>query len=162
MKLAERRAVRMIALQALYELDCTEHPADHVIPERIRGYEANSTEAEEPISADQRLMIYKLVNGVVSNRPRLDRVIQIYAAERPLDEVAVIDRNILRMAIYEFAIDRETPVNAAINEAVELAKEFGADSASKFVNGVLGTIARHENDVQTTLAEVPGSEESEP
>jgi len=153
MKLVERRTVRMIALQALYELDCTDHTPDLVIPERIGGYDANSTESEAPITGDQRLLIYKLVNGVLSNRTRLDRLISKYAVERPIDDVAVIDRNILRMAIYEFAIDRETPVSAAINEAVELAKEFGADSASKFVNGVLGAIARDESAAQASLQE---------
>ena len=153
MKLVERRTVRQIALQALYELDCTEHTSDQVIPERITGYEANSKDTESPINGDQRLLIYKLVKGVVDNRLRLDKLIGKYATERPIDDVAVIDRNILRMAIFEFAIDRETPVNAAINEAVELAKEFGADNASKFINGVLGAIARDEPSVQASLQE---------
>jgi N utilization substance protein B len=71
----------------------------------------------------------------------MDRLIARYAPEWPLDQMAVIDRNILRIAIYEFLITDETPVKVAINEAVELAKVYGSDSAPRFINGVLGTLA---------------------
>ncbi|MCA9872282.1 MAG: transcription antitermination factor NusB, partial [Anaerolineales bacterium] len=71
----------------------------------------------------------------------MDMLISRYAPEWPLDQMAVIDRNILRIAIFEFLIDGETPVKVAINEAVELAKTYGSDSAPRFVNGVLGTLA---------------------
>ena len=71
----------------------------------------------------------------------LDKLIQRYAPEWPVDQMAVVDRNVLRIAIYEFSISRGTPTKVAINEAVELAKLFGSDSAPRFVNGVLGALA---------------------
>ena len=74
----------------------------------------------------------------------------------PVDQVAAIDRNILRMACWEFAISRDTPVKVAINEAVELAKLYGSDSTARFVNGVLGTLVEHEKEIQQILkTEIP-------
>jgi N utilization substance protein B len=81
-----------------------------------------------------------LVNGVLAHRDVLDQFIHQHAPEWPLEQMAYIDRNILRMAIFEFAIDGDTPIKVAINEAVELAKWFGSDSAPRFVNGVLGSL----------------------
>jgi N utilization substance protein B len=81
----------------------------------------------------------------------LDQVIARYAPEWPLDQIAAIDRNILRIATWEFAAQRATPVKVAINEAVELAKAFGSDSAPRFVNGVLGSLAEHENEIAQFL-----------
>lgn len=82
-----------------------------------------------------------LVQGVLHNLEWMDTLIARYAPEWPLEQMAVIDRNILRMAIYEFVVSEETPVKVAINEAVELAKTYGSDSAPRFINGVLGTLA---------------------
>ncbi len=79
-----------------------------------------------------------------------DRVDE-YAPEWPFDQIAPIDRNILRMAFWEFAVQRETPVKVAINEAVELAKQFGSDSAPRFVNGVLGSLAEHKDEILQRL-----------
>lgn len=132
MNLSERRVARALALQALYELDCTTHLVEQVVPERLR---------ENQISEEQRTFIYGLVNGVRDHLSELDTLIAAHASQHPLDQLAVIDHNILRMAIYDFAIARQTPVSAAINEAVELAKDFGAESAYRFVNGVLGALA---------------------
>jgi N utilization substance protein B len=83
-----------------------------------------------------------LVEGVLGHRHVLDEFIHEHAPEWPLEQMAYIDRNILRMAVFEFAIDGRTPVKVAINEAVELAKEFGSDSAPRFVNGVLGSLVK--------------------
>ena len=186
---AERRTARALALQALYELDCTDHSVEQVLPARLKqadpdpdpnldlidnavepsvkgkdgknsqsknGYSADTGEAdstsENRISADQRTFIYAIVNGVRNRRASIDLILQPYAEERPLTDIAIIDRNILRMAIYEFAIGQQTPLEAAINEAVELAKAFGADSAPRFVNGVLGAVADHETEVIARLA----------
>jgi len=187
---AERRTARALALQALYELDCTDHPVEQVLPARLKQADpdpdpnfdlveddteptvntigsakrsknsqsssANATESdsadESQISADQRTFIYAIVNGVRSRRVSIDMILQPYAEERPLNDIAIIDRNILRMAIYEFAIGQQTPLEAAINEAVELAKAFGADSAPRFVNGVLGAVADHEAEVIARLS----------
>ncbi len=81
-----------------------------------------------------------LVYGVLTHRDALDAIIQGIAPEWPVDQIAPIDRNILRMAAFEILVDHETPPKLAINEAVELAKMFGSDSSSRFVNGVLGTL----------------------
>ena len=82
-----------------------------------------------------------LVHGVLANRRRLDEIIRRNAPAWPLEQVAAVDRNILRLAIFEIVIDNMVPMRAAINEAVELAKEFGGEASPKFVNGVLGSIA---------------------
>ncbi len=82
-----------------------------------------------------------LVHGVIEHQDRIDSMIARFAPEWPLDQMAVIDRNVLRIAIYEFLVDGSTPVKVAINEAVELAKTYGSDSAPRFINGVLGTLA---------------------
>ncbi|HLY28184.1 MAG TPA: transcription antitermination factor NusB [Aggregatilineales bacterium] len=139
-----RRQARNLALQALYELDCTEHPIGEVMTSRLE---------DEPLTGDLLTFAYKLVNGVLSNKERLDVVIQRYAPEWPLNQMAIVDRNILRIAIFEFAILDETPIKVAINEAIELAKDFGAESTSRFVNGVLGSLSSHENELRETLGE---------
>jgi len=82
-----------------------------------------------------------LLSGVLKHRVKLDEMIQHYAPEWPVDQMAVVDRNVLRIAIYEFYISKLTPTKVAINEAVELAKLFGSDSAPRFINGVLGAVA---------------------
>ncbi len=141
-----RRKARTVALQALYEIDCTTHLADRVLEERI---------AEQPLSAELNDFARKLVEGVMAQAPALDRLIQKYAPEWPVDQMALIDRNILRMAIWEFAADRQTPIKVAINEAVELAKLYGSDSAPRFVNGVLGALATRQGEVTQTFSRPP-------
>ena len=84
----------------------------------------------------------QIIFGVLPLTGTLDQLIAKYAPEWPLDQIAAIDRNILRMALWEFAVYQETPLKVAINEAVELAKQYGSDSAPRFVNGVLGVIGR--------------------
>ena len=149
-----RRKARTIALQALYEIDCTTHPPDLVVEQRL---------AEQPIESDLTDFARRLVNGVIAQTPTLDRLIQKYAPEWPLDQMALIDRNILRMAIWEFAAERQTPIKVAINEAVELAKLYGSDSAPRFVNGVLGALATRQAEIIQVFghqapAETPGDQ----
>jgi transcription antitermination protein NusB len=127
-----RRKARTVALQALYEIDCTHHAPDLVVEERL---------AEQPLEAESTEFARQLVVGVIAQTTTLDKLIQKYAPEWPLDQMALIDRNILRIAIWEFAAERQTPIKVAINEAVELAKLYGSDSAPRFVNGVLGALA---------------------
>lgn len=91
--------------------------------------------------ANARDFTDRLVKGVRAHQPDLDELIKQYASEWPLDQIAFIDRNILRIAIYELVIESTVPVKVAINEAVELAKTFGAESTPRFINGVLGTLA---------------------
>lgn len=126
-----RRLARAVALQALYEIDCTHHPPDRVLQNRM-------AEVRLPPAAEQ--FAHQLVYGVLQCREILDFYIQQKAPEWPLEQVAIVDRNILRMALYEFAVDGRTPVKVAISEAVELGKMFGSDSTPRFVNGVLGAL----------------------
>ena len=127
-----RRQARILALQALYEIDSTRHPAGTVLDQRL---------AEDPLSAEGEAFARELVTGVMKHQARLDELIQHYAPEWPVDQIAVVDRNILRIAVYELLFDSDTPPKVAINEAVELAKMFGSDSSPRFVNGVLGSLA---------------------
>lgn len=121
-----------MALQALYELDCTGHNTDQVLAQRL---------LEQPLSAEAEAFLRRMVTGVLAHTPELDQHIHRHAPEWPLDQMALVDRNILRIALWEFMLTNETPVRVAINEAVELAKEFGSDSAPRFINGVLGAVA---------------------
>jgi len=89
----------------------------------------------------------QIVLGVLPITDLIDTLIGQYAPEWPLDQVAAIDRNILRIAIWEIAVDQQTPLKVAINEAVELAKLFGSDSTPRFVNGVLGSLALHLSEI---------------
>jgi N utilization substance protein B len=127
-----RRRARELALQALYELESTRHPLEEVLGQRM---------TEKPLKPEGEAFLRALVSGVMSNARALDAQIKRHAPEWPLDQMALVDRSILRMALWEFAIGRQTPVKVAINEAVELAKEFGSESAPRFINGVLGAVA---------------------
>jgi N utilization substance protein B len=126
------RRARMVALQALYEIDAAGHPPGEVLATRFQA---------EPLPAEARAFVQEIVTGVLAHREEIDRLIQRYAPAWPVAQMAIIDRNILRMAIFEFVIARRTSPAVAINEAVELGKLFGSDSTPRFVNGVLGSIA---------------------
>ena len=138
-----RRKARCIALQVLYEIDCSGHALAEVF---------ENQRAAGALSERQASFALWLVEGAWGQRAWIDQVIHRYAPEWPLSQMAYVDRNVLRMAIWEFALSGETPLKVAINEAVELAKRFGSDSSSRFVNGVLGTLAVKENDVRQMLA----------
>jgi transcription antitermination protein NusB len=130
-----RQRGRVAALKALYELDTTNHPVGVVLTQRL---------ADELLSPAGEEFARTLVTGVREQRAVLDEMIQRHAPEWPVDQMAVVDRNVLRIAIYEFHIAHLTPLKVAINEAIELAKTFGSDSAPRFVNGVLGALAEPE------------------
>jgi N utilization substance protein B len=130
-----RQHGRVAALKALYELDTTSHPVGVVLTQRL---------ADEHLSPSGEEFARTLVTGVHEQRAVLDAMIQQHAPEWPVDQMAVVDRNVLRIAIYEFHIAHLTPLKVAINEAIELAKIFGSDSAPRFVNGVLGALAEPE------------------
>ena len=137
-----RTRARGIALQALYEIDLVEHQPAQVLQERM---------LEEPQTEELAEFTRQILFGVLPLREILDTVLARFAPEWPLDQIAPVDRNILRIAAWEFAGQQGTPVKVAINEAVELAKAFGSDSAPRFVNGVLGSLADHENEVRQIL-----------
>jgi len=123
----------------LFEVDSVSHPAELVLAQRLE---------EKPLPADGEAFARQLVQGVLKHRRDLDEIIISIAPDWPLEQMAIIDRNILRIAIYEITVDEQTPIKVAINEAVELAKLFGSDSSRRFVNGVLGTLASRQGFVQ--------------
>ena len=127
-----RRKARIIALQALFEVDSVGHSSEPILERLID----ESDLSEEPASFAR-----ELVHEVLSNKNDIDVVIQTHAPAWPLDQMAVVDRNILRIAICEMIIEGEVPVKVAINEAIELAKMFGSDTSHKFINGVLGSVS---------------------
>jgi N utilization substance protein B len=137
-----RTRARSIALQALFEIDLVKHPLGEVLKNRL-----------DDASLDEKLAVFvqKIVQGVWPMYKQLDRFIAEHAPEWPLEQVATIDRNILRIALWEFAVSGETPIKVAINEAVELAKTYGSDSSPRFVNGVLGSLASNQNEIQQSL-----------
>lgn len=126
-----RRRARSAALKVLYELDTTNHLPGVVLAHRL---------TEEALTPDVETFTRQLVTGVLEHRQHLDQLIQHYAPEWPIEQMAVIDRNLLRIAIYEFDVASLTPMKVAINEAIEIAKIYGADSTPRFINGVLGSL----------------------
>lgn len=126
-----RRKSRILALQALYEIDSSSHTVDNIIV-HIR----KETGIEEEALGFTR----ELISGVINNRDKIDEAIRRFAPLFPIEQIAAVDRNILRIAIFEILFNNKTPVKVAVNEAVELAKGFGGDTSPKFVNGVLGSI----------------------
>lgn len=137
-----RTRARAAALQALYEIDVAGHPPGLVLQERIEAEGLDEKMAE---------FTRQIVLGVWPVVQELDQFIAEHAPEWPLDQVAVIDRNILRMALWEFAVSEMVPIKVAINEAVELAKMYGSDSTPRFVNGVLGSLAARQNEIRQAL-----------
>lgn len=133
----EYSAARRMALQVLYEVDTTDHPFISVIEARIE---------EKPVSKKAERYLRRLVKGVLENQEKMDAIIQQYASEWPLGQVAIVDRNILRIGLYEMAAQANMPVSVVIAEAMELANLFGADGSTRFVNGVLGALAAADQD----------------
>ncbi len=127
-----RHQARTLALQVLYESDVASHEVrdvltrymeDHSEPQRVRRY------------------VERLITGIQNNLEDIDGRIADAAPAFPVEQLPAVDRNILRIAIYELTNEQDVPKKAAINEAVEIAKQFGGENSGKFVNGVLGTIA---------------------
>ncbi len=127
-----RRKARTVALQALYEIDAVGHDPETVVNQLI---------AENGLTGEYADFVRDLVFGVIKNREKIDSIIKEFAPAWPIEQISLVDRNILRLAIYEILLDNKVPVKVAINEAVELAKKFGGDHSSKFVNGVLGSVS---------------------
>lgn len=126
-----RRKARTLALQILYETDLTDHPTAEVLDRTI--------EAEQP-SEDTEGYLRTLIAGITEHRRAIDREIELAAPAFPLKQLPPVDRNALRIAIFELRYSDDVPVKVAINEAVEQAKRFGGESSGRFVNGVLGTV----------------------
>lgn len=128
----KRRKARILALKALYEIDTVGHGPEPTLDSLLQ---------ETPLPAEAEEFGRHLVAGVLAHRQQIDEIIRNTAPAWPLEQVAAIDRNILRLAIFEILIDNKVPMRAAINEAVELAKFFGGETSPKFVNGVLGAVS---------------------
>lgn len=140
-----RTKARGLALQVLYEIDIANHNPGAALEYRL-AQEKN----DEQIEAFAR----KLVLGIVPHKSALDNFIAQHAPEWPLNQVAVIDLNILRIALWEFGVDSQTPLKVAINEAIELAKMYGSDSSARFVNGVLGSLASRQEEIQKLFSNI--------
>jgi N utilization substance protein B len=126
-----RRKARIAALQALYELDCTRHKAEETSA-RLR---AGETLPQEALDFSE-----ELVEGVLQHKSELDALIKKFAPAFPVEQMSIVDKNILRLAIFELLFSDKTPLKVAINEAIELAKDFGGDSSPRLVNGILGSV----------------------
>ncbi len=137
-----RTKARAIALQALYEYDLTGHPVGIILVNRFQ---------EDEQDAKSVKFTEEIVLGVYPFILKLDEIIAHYAPEWPLDQVASIDRNIIRIALWEFAVKKCTPIKVAINEAVELGKIYGSDSTPRFVNGVLGSLVSKYDEYKGTI-----------
>jgi len=134
--MANRHLSRSIVLQTLFEGDINaieRKEIDEVLDRNVSEFAPNKTDAP---------FMEKLLGGVLAKQPELDLVIEKAAPDWPIDRISPVDRNILRLGLYEllFADRKEVPAKVAINEAIELAKQFGGDNSSRFVNGVLGAV----------------------
>lgn len=136
----DRRLGRALAFQALYEMDQGHHPPSQVLERSAETYsEAASSPYPAEILRDATRYAQELVHGVLTNRAAIDGLIQLRAPLWPLAQMSAVDRNVLRIGLYESLYSNATvPLRTAINEAVELAKLFGSETSAKFVNGVLG------------------------
>lgn len=132
--MSNRHLARTIALQTLYQWDFNKQ-SQKELDDSIKR---NMTEFAPQF--DDKGFIVNLVSGVAKNQKDIDELITKYAPEWPLEQITMVDRNVLRIGIYELKYDKEIPEKVAINEAIELAKTFGGESSGKFVNGVLGSI----------------------
>jgi len=128
----KRHQARELALKVLFQLEGSEDDPEEV----LRYHAAEGASPEDVINFARQL-----VNGVIENREKLDSILSETSEHWTLDQMAKVDRVILRIAVYEIAIDRKVPTKAAINESIELAKTFSGEDAGRFVNGVLGRVA---------------------
>ncbi len=136
---SNRHLGRIVAMQTLYEFDFREHTDAKL--EIGPVLERNLDEFRDNI--DDTAFVQDLVTGVQQHAAAIDAIIAPAAPEWPVDQIAKIDKAVLRIGVYELCFKHEVPPKVAINEAVELAKAFGGENSSKFVNGVLGTIYRN-------------------
>lgn len=138
--MSNRYTSRTLAVQTLYEWDFRNLQGDVI--DEVLGYNFS----EFAPDFDDEGFASRLIKGVITNRDEIDSFITTYAPEWPLDQITIIDRNILRLGVYEMVYDEEIPARVAINESIELAKAYGGASSSKFVNGVLGSIFKSVED----------------
>jgi transcription antitermination protein NusB len=145
-----RTKARSVALQVLYEVDLCGHQPGIVLAEHFERLKMDDT---------LKTFISQIVSGVIEFQQTLDEFIADFAPEWPLEQVAVIDRNLLRIALWEIAVYEKTPVKVAINEAVELAKVYGSDGSSRFINGVLGGFIDNLEEIKLSMEMVRDEDE---
>jgi len=146
-----RTKARSIALQVLYEVDISEHQPGKVLTDRFERLQMDNS---------LKQFISQIVSGVTEYKQILDEFIADFAPEWPLDQVAAIDRNLLRIALWEIAVYQKTPVKVAINEAVEMAKRYGSEGSPRFINGVLGGFIDNLKEIKLSM-EIVQDENSE-
>ncbi len=129
--MSTRRKARINAMQLLYELDCTQHSLENGLSHLVK---------EDKLSKEKSTFVVHIVKGVLDKKKEIDDIIEHFATAFPVEQMAVIDRNILRIAIFEILFNDDTPFKVAIDEAVELSKIFGSNVSPRLVNGVLGSI----------------------
>lgn len=136
--MASRHLSRSIVLQSLYEWDFFSGKKEEL--EKITNRNLNDFAP----GLEEKDFVWSLINGISDKIGELDKIIEIAAPEWPIQQIAVVDRNVLRIGLYELIYSRkeEVPPKVAINEAIELAKSFGGESSGRFINGVLGTVYR--------------------
>ncbi len=144
-----RRRARIVVFQTLFEVDLVEHVPASSLQRRLKDVFLPRAGVN---------FAKRLLEGVLRYEKAFDAVIQRIAPEWPIDQIAVVDRNILRLAAFEILADDDVPPKVAINEAVELAKLFGGESSSRFVNGVLGTLFAKKDEFATSLDELVGAD----
>ncbi|MBI2642640.1 MAG: transcription antitermination factor NusB [Candidatus Wildermuthbacteria bacterium] len=137
--MASRHLARSIAMQSLYEWDFYQRKTEleHIVNRNIKEFGPGLEE-------DNQEFVRKLAKGVVEHLPQLDQIIEKAAPEWPLDQITLVDRNVLRLGLFEllYSNKSEVPPKVAINEAIELGKNYSGESSGRFVNGVLGTVYR--------------------
>ncbi|MEA2088359.1 MAG: transcription antitermination factor NusB [Patescibacteria group bacterium] len=144
--MSNRHLGRTVAMQTLYQIDFRN--AFHSDYNRLKDdavIKNVKEEADKNIKGfapgiNEKDFITNIIDGVIENLVKIDKTITKYAPEWPINQITNIDRNILRIGVYELCYDKNIPAKVAINEAIELAKTFGGTSSGKFVNGVLGSI----------------------
>lgn len=133
--MSNRHLARSIAMQTLFEWDFRKQPTANLVSITDHNLKEFGT------GLNEKEFTNKLIEGVIKNQANIDHVITKYAPQWPINQITIVDRNILRIGIYELKFaDQEVPPKVAINEAIELAKNYGGPASGKFVNGVLGAI----------------------
>lgn len=135
--MATRHLARTIVLQSLYEWDFYEHQADlaNILERNMKEFGPGIDEPD---------FVWRIAKGVIEHMKEIDDIIKRVAPEWPINQIAIVDRNVLRIGLYElmYADRNEVPPKVAINEAIEIAKNYGGQNSPKFINGVLGTVFR--------------------
>lgn len=126
-----RRIARQIALQLLYQVDLAPGPIDH-------SWQLLTDQAS--LQSADRQFAHSLITGVLDNKADIDQLIARFAKDWSIERMSCVDRNILRMAVYELKYHTDIPIKVSVNEAVELAKVFSDEQAARFINGILGAI----------------------